>query len=328
MEDSKAMPHPPSPHSPPYAEIPESLGTLSTSKDDLGAPVPLYTPTPLLSSPRPSVSASTMAISFPDIAPSTLKGAQPTAFEELDESSAVQWGTHSNALMNSMTHDDAGLNFPMQFNPGAAVAYGYDRTAFNDNYNLAYQTGLPSSCPRSLNGGYSLTGLQHHGLNMSSYPATMYQIGPQQPYEGMDLSQSPNNNLMQLESEYEEYPLRPIPEDSTPYNTPYDSDVSRASTPATPRAFQDDEPVDGDQPYAQLIFKALLQAPNNTMILRDIYDWFRIHTAKAADKDTKGWQNSIRHNLSMNGVSLFCSFLAFYAFCSCGTGIRKGRSAL
>ncbi|KAF2010661.1 winged helix DNA-binding domain-containing protein, partial [Aaosphaeria arxii CBS 175.79] len=54
--------------------------------------------------------------------------------------------------------------------------------------------------------------------------------------------------------------------------------------------------------YAQLIYRALLTAPNHTMVLRDIYAWFQRHTDKATDKSTKGWQNSIRHNLSMNGA--------------------------
>jgi len=38
------------------------------------------------------------------------------------------------------------------------------------------------------------------------------------------------------------------------------------------------------------------------MVLKDIYQWFIDNTDKAA-LDQKGWQNSIRHNLSMNKVS-------------------------
>lgn len=58
-----------------------------------------------------------------------------------------------------------------------------------------------------------------------------------------------------------------------------------------------------DKPYAQLIYEALLQAPGNRMLLRDIYDWFIQNTRKPRDSGTNGWQNSIRHNLSMNQVS-------------------------
>lgn len=307
MEDTKAMPHPPSPPSPPHADPAEGLGTFPPSKDDFSAPVPLYTSTPLPSSPRPSASTSTMTTTLQDIAPSmlisppTLKDLQYGAVGKVDDPDTMQWGHPGNPLVNSMDQEGSSFSLPMHLNPGPTAAYNYDRSAYNDNYNLAYQSGLPSSCPRSLSNNYGMNLLPPStGINMSSYPPSLYQMGPQQPYEGMDLSQSPNNNLMQLDQEfqeYEAYPLRAIPEDISAYSTPmpsYDSDMSRSTTP---------DPIDVDQPYAQLIYKALMQAPNNTMILRDIYDWFRRNTAKAADKDTKGWQNSIRHNLSMNGVS-------------------------
>ncbi|KAL8713327.1 MAG: hypothetical protein Q9220_002526 [cf. Caloplaca sp. 1 TL-2023] len=55
-----------------------------------------------------------------------------------------------------------------------------------------------------------------------------------------------------------------------------------------------------DEPYAQLIFRALKGAPGHRMVLQDIYSWFEKHTNKAGGA-SQGWQNSIRHNLSMNG---------------------------
>ncbi|KAL8722216.1 MAG: hypothetical protein Q9225_001261 [Loekoesia sp. 1 TL-2023] len=55
------------------------------------------------------------------------------------------------------------------------------------------------------------------------------------------------------------------------------------------------------EPYAQLIFRALKGAPGYGMVLKDIYRWFESNTDKAR-KSSKGWQNSIRHNLSMNGA--------------------------
>lgn len=57
-----------------------------------------------------------------------------------------------------------------------------------------------------------------------------------------------------------------------------------------------------DEPYAQLIYKALMQAPGHRMMLRDIYEWFQRNTTKPQESGTNGWQNSIRHNLSMNQV--------------------------
>jgi hypothetical protein len=56
-----------------------------------------------------------------------------------------------------------------------------------------------------------------------------------------------------------------------------------------------------DEPYAKLIHRALMSAPNHSMVLQEIYQWFRENTTKGS-ADSKGWMNSIRHNLSMNAV--------------------------
>ena len=65
---------------------------------------------------------------------------------------------------------------------------------------------------------------------------------------------------------------------------------------------------DGDgsmnsEPYAQLIYRALKSASGHKVVLKEIYEWFERNTDKAKNSSSKGWQNSIRHNLSMNGVS-------------------------
>lgn len=76
--------------------------------------------------------------------------------------------------------------------------------------------------------------------------------------------------------------------------------------------FEDEDTADAEsqddgitgEPYAQLIYKALMStAPQYGMVLKDIYAWFARETDKARNSDSKGWQNSIRHNLSMNHVS-------------------------
>lgn len=62
------------------------------------------------------------------------------------------------------------------------------------------------------------------------------------------------------------------------------------------------DPTENAEPYAQLIYRALKETPGHGMVLKDIYDWFEKNTDKAKNPLSKGWQNSIRHNLSMNGV--------------------------
>ena len=57
-----------------------------------------------------------------------------------------------------------------------------------------------------------------------------------------------------------------------------------------------------DKPYAKLIYEALMQAPGHRMMLREIYNWFQRNTNKPRESASNGWQNSIRHNLSMNQV--------------------------
>lgn len=58
----------------------------------------------------------------------------------------------------------------------------------------------------------------------------------------------------------------------------------------------------GEPPYAKLIYRALMNAAGHQMVLKDIYEWIALNTDKARDPAFKGWQNSVRHNLSMNGV--------------------------
>lgn len=65
-------------------------------------------------------------------------------------------------------------------------------------------------------------------------------------------------------------------------------------------AVEGEEPT-SDEPYAKLIYRALMSKPNHSMVLQEIYQWFRENTVKGSS-DTKGWMNSIRHNLSMNAV--------------------------
>ncbi|KAF4990080.1 hypothetical protein FGRMN_8699 [Fusarium graminum] len=64
-----------------------------------------------------------------------------------------------------------------------------------------------------------------------------------------------------------------------------------------------------EEPYAKLLYRALMSAPEYAMTLQEIYQWFRENTDKDVKKENtpkrpgknaEGWQNSIRHNLSMN----------------------------
>ena len=73
-------------------------------------------------------------------------------------------------------------------------------------------------------------------------------------------------------------------------------------------------------PYAKLLFTALSRSPDHSMALRDIYKWFDDNTDKTKEKESRGWQNSIRHNLSMNAVS---SSIMFSEITLIREGFRK-----
>ncbi len=80
-----------------------------------------------------------------------------------------------------------------------------------------------------------------------------------------------------------------------------DSDVSGHSSRETTAVDAEDNGT--VEPYAKQIYMALMSVSNHSMVLQEIYQWFRENTTRGSS-DSKGWMNSIRHNLSMNAVSL------------------------
>ncbi|KAL7620748.1 hypothetical protein AAE478_009746 [Parahypoxylon ruwenzoriense] len=69
--------------------------------------------------------------------------------------------------------------------------------------------------------------------------------------------------------------------------------------PAPAEQQNNEEGGKSDEPYAQLIHRAFMSREPHAMTLQELYQWFRENTEKAKGEN-KGWQNSIRHNLSMN----------------------------
>ncbi|KAI4660171.1 uncharacterized protein J4E79_005976 [Alternaria viburni] len=229
----------------------------------------------------------------------------------LDDQEPMQWTAPTNFLLNSMTQNGAGYNASNPFPPGTGDFYNYAENgmSYNDNFGIAYPTQYSNaSCPRSYT-GVDLSGLPADISMTDSHPPTAYHIEPPNHLDAMDLSDHEiSGQLMQLSNDFDHHPYgaHMKVEDSNGYQSPY-SDLTRASTPHDdpprhPHDLSGDGVIDKEQPYAQLIYQALLNAPNNTMILRDIYEWFKANTDKASASETKGWQNSIRHNLSMNGA--------------------------
>jgi hypothetical protein len=229
------------------------------------------------------------------------------------------------------------------FTPKAAAPFEYipNGVPYTANYNTTYSSSLGDdpNCSRPYINGFGLSGSMEDMTMAESHPPSAYVIDVPNFPNGIDRLPSQGLQHSQLQQRSREYDHQyyisrgiKLEDHESDFGSPYGSPAStRCSTPfddlpspmVTRRDMKvDDGAIDKEQPYAQLIYRALMDAPGNTMILKEIYQWFKDNTDKAADKETKGWQNSIRHNLSMNGVSVFL-LLSILATCLIFVGIRK-----
>jgi hypothetical protein len=304
------MAGPQSPHMPSTINLAGGIGTDRVSQEVLRAQRPSHVKDPLSPiSPNSSIEASPFTTVKPE-SNSSLRGKLPTEAMEVERPIATQWTGPSDFSTDHISLSNA--NYPMSSQDGIGSGdffpYTQNGMLYNDNYRIPYAAQYSiSSCPRSYY-GVNINGLPKDVDMSESYPPAVYQIEPQKHYDPLP-DHGMNDHLMQMRDDYEHHYGSLIKyKEYTGYNSSY-SDLTRASTPScdSPRHpldlhGGDDAMIDKEQPYAQLIYQALLQADGHTMILRDIYDWFLKYTDKAAASETKGWQNSIRHNLSMNGV--------------------------
>lgn len=327
------MDRPQSPHMPPTMDLAGRVGIDRVSQDIFRTPHPSHAQDTLSSiSSKSPVETPTITTVKQESTPSLNQQASKEAMD-LEEPMAMQWTGQSNL---STEHTNlSSMNYhvpsPLGIGPGDFYPYVQNGMSYNHNYNVAYAPQYPtSSCPRSYH-GLNINGLPSDADISEAHPPAVYQIEPQQHCDSHS-DTGMNDHLMQMRDDYEHhYGSHFKANNHAGYNSPY-SDLTRASTPSSEsprRNFNsgDDTTIDKEQPYAQLIYQALLQADGHTMILRDIYDWFFKYTDKAAASETKGWQNSIRHNLSMNGVSSFHRLL-YQVVPNIATGLRESRPTM
>ncbi|WPH01674.1 Hypothetical protein R9X50_00452500 [Acrodontium crateriforme] len=136
---------------------------------------------------------------------------------------------------------------------------------------------------------------------------------PQSFNEPMALTGLPMdvNGFIDLGNSYNtSSPMQFVPDRHTRHNSPFTQesvgciwrfpDTGRMTVDSTSDELTEGE--SSDPCYAQLLYKCLKEAQDNTLSLRELYEWVSLHSQKAKDPKSRGWQNSVRHNLSMNAA--------------------------
>ena len=192
-----------------------------------------------------------------------------------------------------------------------------------DNWNLGshQQLQAPFLCTPSSFNDHSLKMDQGLSTAAQFYPGIRSPILPTSAHASqlpsrMDSTNAGSFEVMGGKSRYN--PLPSYTFDSAPsfgsslYAT--SSALPKLTRPKIHRPFHRSEQLEAldseteserkqsELPYAKLIYRALMDAPEHQMVLKDIYGWIAQNTDKAKDPAFKGWQNSVRHNLSMNAV--------------------------
>ncbi|KAF1916592.1 hypothetical protein BDU57DRAFT_556786 [Ampelomyces quisqualis] len=229
----------------------------------------------------------------------------------VEDSFSAQWGAQPAFHTNNVSQHNTNSHILSPFTAASKDIYPYGQhsISYNASYDDSYISPYSNThCPRSFT-AMELASFPHNSSMSEAYPPAAYHIEQPKHYDSGSEAES-NDHLMQMQM-HDEYDYYGGPcngeQDGTYYG--HYSNMAQASAPCngmsrygSDMSGEEEAAIDKEQPYAQLIYLALLQADGHTMILRDIYKWFIKNTDKATASKTKGWQNSIRHNLSMNGA--------------------------
>ncbi|KAK3299805.1 uncharacterized protein B0H64DRAFT_369138 [Chaetomium fimeti] len=176
-----------------------------------------------------------------------------------------------------------------------------------------------------------LSGYLPNGDIPTSFPADAMPFVPSQTFDGADDYQRARSQTEPYPAGYHTsprdgypstpesgHPLTPCsttlsmpmddmastPDDDIDSQAPTLVNIASETRPRSKRSSAASQPqaAEGkpeEPPYAQLIYRAFLSTSRQAMTLQEIYQWFRENTDRGKSTN-KGWQNSIRHNLSMN----------------------------
>lgn len=203
--------------------------------------------------------------------------------------------SHEKQCALQPAHSDAPFNSPSQ------VTYGPALRATANHPNHSYPSHMNPPSPYI-----------HHTMAHLPQAASLGQVP-----NHMDQAYYPTSAPVAMPTMNDVYHDLPAHPQQNGYYSP--SNVSRQGTVdlmdyenIIPEENEAGDAINGDvvDPcYAQLLYRCLLEAPEHTMALKDVYKWVRQYSQKARDSAGTGWQNSVRHNLSMNAVSLQSSLI-------------------
>ncbi|KAL2063674.1 hypothetical protein VTL71DRAFT_5479 [Oculimacula yallundae] len=241
------------------------------------------------------------------------------AWADLNRSAGAFETQNSMSSSNNHSHNHNNLNDYYGYSPSnvagiehnGSLYQGYQQhqqiaqtprympNMFSNNSNMNNNNGM--SLEESYEpGAYLLdsskSGLQGSNSNMGS-PFEYQDLSNAQELERFGISHSPGIKLEHDDGMESVMSFGPPP----PFGvaSSQSSDEGNSSREMTTAEVEVEE--HSLEPYAKLIYRALMSAPNRSMVLQEIYQWFRDNTEKG-NSNTKGWMNSIRHNLSMNAA--------------------------
>jgi hypothetical protein len=184
-----------------------------------------------------------------------------------------------------------------------------------ENLSCYGQLGMPTTAPTTDNfsyGNYSVISgpIPQDIAAYRRYPLEGYTSAPSQSRPLTVTTSFPQSAYPNPPGDELSTPMTPVmtPVSDMDEDLPsacYD-DERRSGSPTIKmergEAGEPEPPKSGETPYAKLIYQAFMSSPRRALTLQEIYQWFRDNTDKGKPGQGKGWQNSIRHNLSMNGV--------------------------
>ncbi|KAE8440397.1 hypothetical protein EG329_008166 [Mollisiaceae sp. DMI_Dod_QoI] len=215
---------------------------------------------------------------------------------------------------------DPTQHTPSYEDPNTSEYYGYSGVLTGNDNNGAWLRDMDSDVPRWMpenlrlfnntsnmtiegfdSGMYLIDPKESHLLQLSNNRSNLSYSSLEEPrdFARLSISHSPGPGA---KMEDEAFAPGSLPYDKPPpFMASNESSEDGGGHSSREMTAVDLDEQGADEPYAKLIYRALMSAPNHSMVLQEIYQWFRENTAKGAS-DGKGWMNSIRHNLSMNAA--------------------------